>query len=215
VDGVKFYAATPGAGTRVVPEAAMAAGVKEAHRRGKPVFAHPSTATALMAAVRAGVDVIVHTTPQSGPWDPATVAAMKQANFSLVPTLKLWRYELRHERTSLGDRFVETAVGQLRAWNEAGGTVQFGTDVGYMSEYDTAEEFELMARAGMSPRQVLASLTTAPAERFGASKELGRIATGMLADLTILRGDIAKDLRAFTAVAYTIRDGRLIFRDRR
>ena len=117
--------------------------------------------------MRAGVEVIVHTTPQSGPWDAATVAAMKQANVALVPTLKLWRYELRHERTSLADRFVDTAVGQLRAWIEAGGTVLFGTDVGYMSEYDTAEEFDLMARAGMTPRQILASLTTAPAERSG------------------------------------------------
>jgi imidazolonepropionase-like amidohydrolase len=214
VDGVKFYAATPGAGTRVVPEEAMAAGVTEAHRRGKPVFSHPSTATGLLASVRAGVDVIAHTTPQSGPWDAATVAAMQQAKVALVPTLKLWRYELRHERASVQDRFVDTAVGQLRLWNEAGGAVLFGTDVGYMSEYDPTEEFDLLARAGLTPRQILASLTTAPAERFGAARDLGRIATGTLADLTVLRGAIATDARAFARVAYTVRDGRVIYRDR-
>jgi len=214
VDGLKFYAATPGVGSRVVPESAMAAGVKEAHSRGKVVFAHPSTAPALLASVRAGVDVISHTTPQSGPWDAATIARMRQANVAVIPTLKLWNYELRHERASLQDRFVDTAVDQLRAWNAAGGVVLFGTDVGYMSEYDTADEFALMSRAGMTTRQILASLTTSPAERFGASRELGRIATGMLADLTVLRGDPSKDARGFAMVAYTIRDGRIIYRDR-
>lgn len=213
VDGVKFYAATPGAGTRVVPESAIAAGVSEVHSRGKLVFAHPSTGTALLASVRAGVDVISHTTPQSGPWDAATIAAMKQANVALIPTLKLWLYEFRHERASLQSRFVDTAVGQLRAWNEAGGIVLFGTDVGYTSEYDTTEEFRLMSRAGMTTRQMLASLTTAPAERFGSSRELGRIAVGMLADLTVLRGEPLKDARDFARVAYTIRDGRIIYRD--
>jgi imidazolonepropionase-like amidohydrolase len=214
VDGLKFYAATPGVGSRVVPESAMAAGVKEAHSRGKVVFAHPSTAPALLASVRAGVDVISHTTPQSGPWDAATIARMRQANVAVIPTLKLWNYELRHVRASLQDRFVDTAVDQLRAWNAAGGVVLFGTDVGYMSEYDTADEFALMSRAGMTTRQILASLTTSPAERFGASRELGRIATGMLADLTVLRGDPSKDARGFAMVAYTIRDGRIIYRDK-
>ena len=213
VDGLKFYAATPGASSRLVPEAAMAAGVAEAHGRGKLVFSHPSSVAGLLASVHAGVDVIGHTTPQSGPWDSATIVAMKAAGVALIPTLKLWTYEFRHERASLENRFVETAVGQLRGWNEARGVVLFGTDVGYMSDYDTLEEFVLMARAGMTTRQILASLTTSPAERFGASKEFGRIAAGMVGDLTVLRGDPSADVRAFAAVAYTIRDGRVIYRD--
>jgi hypothetical protein len=88
---------------------------------------------------------------------------------ALIPTLKLWIYELRHERVTLQDRFVDTAVGQLRAWNAAGGAVLFGTDVGSMSDYDTDDEFALMARAGMTTRQTIASLTTPPAKRFGAT----------------------------------------------
>lgn len=215
VDGLKFYAATPGAGTRVVPEDAMAAGVKLAHARGKPVFAHPSTGAGLLASVRAGVDILTHTTPQSGPWDAATVAAMTQANVALIPTLKLWSYEIRHDRASLADRFEDTAVGQLRAFNAAGGSVLFGTDVGYMSDYETATEFALMASAGMDWRQILASLTTSPASRFGASRELGRVAPGLLADLAVLRGDPSADIRSFSDVAYTIRDGRIIYGDRR
>jgi len=84
-----------------------------------------------------------------------------------------------------------------------------------MSDYDTAEEFVLMGRAGMTTRQILAALTTSPAQRFGASRDVGRIVSGMLADLTVLRGDPSKDVRAFAAVAYTIRDGRVLFGDTR
>jgi imidazolonepropionase-like amidohydrolase len=165
-----------------------------------------------MAAVRAGVDVLAHTTPQSGPWDETVLAAMKQAGVALIPTLTISRYELRHERVSIADGFEETAIGQLRAWRRAGGVVLFGTDVGYMTEYDPTEEYALMSKAEMTFPQILASLTTAPAERFGASKALGRIASGLAADLTVLRNDPSKDIRALATVQYTIRDGKFIYR---
>jgi imidazolonepropionase-like amidohydrolase len=210
-DGLKLYAVTIGRNGVALPEIAIQALVKEAHTRGKPVFAHPTTGTGLMASVRAGVDVLAHTTPQSGPWDESIVAAMKQAGVALIPTLKLWRYELRHERISVADGFEETAVGQLQAWLRAGGVVLFGTDVGYMADYDPTQEYVLMAKAGMSYSQILASLTTAPAERFGASKQLGQIAIGYTADLTILRNDPSKDIRALATVQHTMRDGKFIY----
>lgn len=214
-DGLKLYAVTPGRNGVAMPDGVIRALVNEGHSRGKPVFAHPTSAAGLMASVQAGVDVLAHTTPQSGPWDESILAAMRQARVALIPTLTLWRYELRHEGISLADGLEEIAVGQLRAWVRAGGEVLFGTDVGYMTEYDPTEEYALMAKAGMTFRQILASLTTAPAERFGASKQLGRIVPGLAADLTILRNDLSKDIQAFAAVEYTIRDGKVIYRSSR
>lgn len=168
-----------------------------------------------MAAVRAGVDVLAYPTPQSGPWTKDVLDAMKQARIALIPTLSLWRYELRHEPVSLADGFEETAIGQLRAWVRAGGVVLFGTDVGYMTEYDPTEEYALMAKAGMSFQEILMSLTTAPAERFAASKQFGRIAPGLVADLTVLRSDPSKHIRALADVGYTVREERLIYRSSR
>jgi imidazolonepropionase-like amidohydrolase len=103
-------------------------------------------------------------------------------------------------------------VAQLSAWLASGGEVLFGTDVGYMNDYDPGDEYALMAEAGMSPTQILASLTTTPAAKFGDSGRLGRIAPGFVADLVILSEDPLSDVRAFAAVAYTIRDGRVIYR---
>jgi imidazolonepropionase-like amidohydrolase len=92
----------------------------------------------------------------------------------------------------------------------SGGTVLFGSDLG-AADYDPTEEYTAMAEAGMSFRQILASLTTAPAERFGFTK-LGRIAPGSTADLTVLRSDPSKDIRALATVEYTLRDGKIIYR---
>jgi imidazolonepropionase-like amidohydrolase len=211
-DGLKIYVAFPGRDGGVVPDTVIEALVKEGHSRGKPVFVHPTTTEGLMASVRAGVDVLAHTTPQSGPWNASVLTAMSQARVALIPTLSFWRYQLRHERISAADAVEETAIAQLRSWVGAGGVVLFGTDLGWVTVYDPTGEYVLMARAGMTFPQILASLTTAPAERFGVSDRLGRIAPGLAADLTILRSDPSKDIRALAAVDYTIRDGKVIYR---
>lgn len=213
-DGIKLYAATWAPPIVALPENVIRAAVDNAHRRGKPAFAHPSNREGLLAAVRGGVDVLVHTAPQAGPWDETILKTMKESGVALIPTLKLWNYELRHDRKSSRERFAAMGVAQLRAWVAADGEVLFGTDVGYMDDYDPADEYTLMSEAGMSVSQILASLTTAPAARFGESKRLGRIAPGMLADLVVLGDDPARDVRAFAAVRYTLRAGKVIYADR-
>jgi imidazolonepropionase-like amidohydrolase len=214
-DGLKLFAAAQFPPYATLPGDAIRAAVEEAHRRNKPVFVHPTSRDGLLAAVGGGVDVVGHTTPQSGPWDDAVLAAMQQAKVALIPTLKVWKYLLRHERASLGDGSARTSTGQLRAWVASGGVVLFGTDVGGIDDYDPSDEYALMAEAGMTFRQILASLTTEPTGKFGDSGRLGRIAPGLAADLVVLNGDPSRDVRAFAAVRYTIRGGKLIYRGAR
>jgi imidazolonepropionase-like amidohydrolase len=195
----------------VLSESAIAAAAQEAHSRGKLVFAHPHTREGLLNAVHGGADVIVHTIPNAGVLDDSMLTPMRKAGVSVIPTLKLWRYEMRNDRTAQREQFVAAGVAQLRTWVASAGVVLFGTDAGYMDDYDTSEEFALMGEAGMSFRQILASLTTAPAERFGESARLGRLAPGFLADMVVLDEDPSKDVRAFAGVRYTIREGRVIY----
>jgi imidazolonepropionase-like amidohydrolase len=211
VDGIKVYATSLGQPPAVLSEAEIAAAAHEAHRRGKLVLAHPHTREGLLNAVDGGADIIVHTIPNAGVLDDSMLVPMKKAGVSVVPTLKLWRHELRNDRTSQREQFVASGVAQLRTWVASRGVVLFGTDVGYMDDYDTSEEFALMGEAGMSFRQILASLTTTPAERFGESTRLGRIAPGFMADIVVLDEDPSKDVRAFASVRYTVREGRLIY----
>jgi imidazolonepropionase-like amidohydrolase len=193
VDGIKLFASTPRGVP--LPAGSLEAAVDEAHRAGKPVFVHPNSAADVVAALRAGVDVIAHTTPRSGAWDMAPNGA------ALTPTLNLWKFFLRHDRASVQTQMVDAAVEQLRAWIGAGGTVLFGTDLGAV-DADPSEEYALMAAAGMSFREILASLTTAPAARFGGS---GRIAAGHPADVVVFDRDLAN-------VRYTLRGGEIVFR---
>ena len=211
VDGIKVHLQPPPPPGPPFPEGAIQAAVVDAHRAGKPVFVHPHSGADVLAAVRAGVDVIAHTTPRSGPWDGTILTAMKERRVALIPTLTVWKHLLRHDRMSAQEQSVNTTIGQLRAWLASGGTVLFGNDLGAV-DYDPSEEYTLMAGAGMSFRQILASLTTAPAERFGESQRLGRIAPGFTADLILLGEDPSTNVRALASVRYTIRDGKVIYR---
>jgi imidazolonepropionase-like amidohydrolase len=209
VDAIKLFASSPPG--PALPESTFQAAADEVHRAGKPVFVHPNSAADVLTAVRGGVDIIAHTTPHSGPWEESLLAVMKERQVALTPTLTLWKYYARHDRVSAQDQIVSTELGQLRAWIAAGGEVLFGTDLGAV-EYDPTVEYSLMTAAGMSFRQILASLTTAPAKRFGDANKLGRIAPGFQADLVVYREDPSKNIRAMTGVQYTLRAGKMIYR---
>src|SRR3546814_13217423 len=96
--------------------------------------------------------------------------------------------------------------------SDLGGEIWFGTDVGYIDDYDPALEFALLRRAGLSFDQILAALTTAPASRLPGGDARGRVESGMIADLVVLGGDPARDPEAWTQVRYVFRDGRRAFR---
>src|SRR5262245_4277849 len=211
VDGIKLFRSSPRSAS--LPDSVLQAAVNEAHLAGKPVFLHPDSGEDILAAVRSGVDVIAHTTPRTGPWDETILTVMKERKVALIPTLTIWKYYMRHDRISAQEQIANTEIGQVRAWVAAGGKILFGNDLGAV-DYDPTEEYTLMADAGMSFPQILASLTTAPAERFGESKQLGRIASGMEADLVVLKEDPSKDIRALTTVKYTLRSGKIIYRAR-
>ena len=200
----------------VMPVDVVRAAVEVGHRRRKLVFAHPSNSPGARAAIEGGVDVLAHTFPTSldgSPWDRALPAMMKERGMALIPTLKLWPYELKREGlpAELVELVLGNGVAQTRAFAELRGQLLFGTDVGYMIDYDPTEEFVYLQRARLAPAQILAMLTTAPAARFGRANRTGRLAPGFSADVVVLDGDPALDVRAFAKVRVTMRDGRIIY----
>ena len=216
-DALKVYAQTFWDPNLKLSPEVLAAVRAEAHRRKVQVFAHPSNRDGLYNAIDAGVNVLVHTTPQIGAWGGELVAKMKAANIALIPTLKLWRFELLKDKVpeEAIEAFQQRGVEQLREYFSAGGPILFGTDVGYMTDYSTLEEFQKMAQAGMGFGDILASLTTVPAARRGLGASVGRVAAGFDADLVALRADAVKNVSAFADVAYTIKRGRIIYRAER
>ena len=213
-DATKLFLMTPQGGGRYAfmqPDIALAA-ADETHRRGKLVIAHPTDIEGINLAIESGVDILAHTTPGEGKtvWDAALIEQMLAGNMSVIPTLQLIGYEMKRENTEprLVGLAAEDLVEQVRAYSKAGGQILFGTDVGYMTDYDPAEEYRLMARA-LSPMQILVSLTVAPAVRWKEGERRGQVVKGQDADLVVLEADPAADATNFAKVRCTIRGGRV------
>jgi imidazolonepropionase-like amidohydrolase len=213
-DGIKIFAgAITAQGVLPMPIDIAKAIVAEAHRAGKPVFAHPSNEEGIDVALQSGVDVLAHTAPMSGQWNSAFVQKLIQSHLALIPTLTLFDVEAKKANVSPeeNETWIRLAVDELKAFSDAGGQVLFGTDVGYTDHFDTALEYTLMSRAGMNFQQILAALTTNPATRFGYANHSGRIAKGMDADLVVLDGDPATDVTVLSRIRNVIREGKLTY----
>jgi len=208
-DGIKLFTGAFMGGQPVVnmdPAIAKAA-VEVAHAQGRPVFAHPQNKTGVETVIAAGVDVLAHTVPAEGGYTPEQLERFKSQRIALIPTLSLFTTVVLDPGVT--SRLVNATVGQLKQFSENGGPVLFGTDVGFIKLYDTTREYELMHRV-LTERQVLASLTTNPAQYFKVAKK-GRVEKGFDADVVVLDGDPTADVRNLAKVAYTIRAGTVIY----
>ena len=182
-----------------IPVAQAAA--EEAHRHGQLVFAHTSNLEGTRVAVASGVDVLAHAPEETAGIDDSFLRQMVAQHMTMIPTLKLF---------SRDDNIAQIRA-EVNRFHSLGGRLVYGTDTGFLTDYDQAEEFRQLAQSGLSFREILAMLTTAPAELFHTSS--GNVRLGSPADLTILATDPASgDPVAFTKVLYTIRAGRVIFR---
>lgn len=216
-DGTKLFLVTPQGDNnppkRMPPDIASAA-VAETHRRAQLVFAHPTDIQGIQQALDARVDILAH--PPLGapvPWPESLMKQVRDAGMSMIPTLKLLEFELakEHVPAPTAERLVNESAAELGKFAALGGQVLFGTDVGYMTDYDPVREYELMTTAGLTPMQILASLTTTPAARWTELSRRGRIAAGLDADIVVLDADPADSPRNFAAVRCVIRSGKVIY----
>jgi imidazolonepropionase-like amidohydrolase len=212
LDGIKLFTGSYKGEDKPVVNMDVAvakAAVDVAHAQGKPVFAHPQNKTGVDTVIAAGVDVMAHTAPSPGytQYTQEQLARFKSQGTALIPTLSLYTTVVLDPNVTA--QIIALTVNQLRQFAENGGVVLFGTDIGFIKIYDTTLEYELMHRA-LSERQVLASLTTNPAQYFKAAKK-GRVEIGFDGDLVVLDGDPMADVRNLAKVAYTIRAGQIIY----
>ena len=163
LDGMKlFTGAFMGDKPVVNMDASLVKAVVEvAHARGKPVFAHPQNRTGVDNAIAGGVDILAHTVPSSAfHYTTRKLARFKSQRTALVPTLTLWTTIVKDPTVTA--QVVQAGVDQLKTFSSNGGPVLFGTDVGFVTIYDTSLEFEFMHRA-LVARELLAAVTTNPA----------------------------------------------------
>jgi len=203
-DFVKLFTGSWASPEAVVPmpEPIARAAVTAAHANHRLVFSHPSNLAGVQVAIDSGVDVLAHTPDDTRGIDDAVLQKMVARHMAMIPTLKLFS----------GSRHIAEIRQTVRRFHELGGELMFGTDTGYLTDYDMSEEFRQLGEAGLDMRDILRMLTENPARRFGVQRKQGQVAPGMIADLTVLQSDPSADLTAFLRVRYTIRGGHVIYR---
>jgi len=215
-DALKLFTGTfLGVGNiAIMPVDFVTAAAEQAHQRDKLAIAHPQSLEGVRAALAGGVDIVAHTAPGEGPWPPALLDDLINRGIVLIPTMMLWRVELSRQTPPVPapiiDSYEQDALGQIASFASRDGTIMFGTDVGYIDQYDPTEEYRLLAEAGLTYDQVLASLTTNPARVWG-NPAAGTLKVGNPGDVVLLADDPRADVRNFARVELLVRGGRIVF----
>lgn len=151
---------------------ALAAAAARAHEYGLPVASHALSDEYAARAALAGADVLAHT--PTSPLAPATLDVWSKR--AVISTLR-----------AFGGGGA--AIANLSALHAAGARVLYGTDYGNSTVAGIdGGELALLATAGLSPAEILAAGTSAPAEFWGLD-ELGAIAPGKQASILVLDSD--------------------------
>ena len=207
-DGIKIFAnSIEQNGILTMPLDLAKAIVDEAHRAGKPVFAHVSNNQGIEVAVQSGVDILAHTTPSDDLWSSPFAERLTAAHMALTPTLTLWDVEARKGNPSSDqiEKGMSRAAQQLKTFSQARGQAFVEATCRFVPGAVRPLRLHRAERHSTDP------LRSEGAQRFGYSNRSGRIAQGMNADLVVLNGDPAQSTSAFSRVRYTIRDGKVIY----
>ena len=162
-----------------------------AHELELPVTVHAQGSGQVERALGAGVDEMAHT-----PWTERLTDDLIQAAASRMRWLStLDIHGFGHDSEGL-----RIAMDNLSRFHRAGGTVQYGTDLGNgpIPSGIHTRELRLLHEAGLGTEEVLQSLVRAPIE------------AGAPADLLVLADSPLGDLDAFDDCRVVIRDGEVV-----
>lgn len=184
--------------------------VATAQSAGRPTVAHASTAEGMRRAILGGVETIEH--GDNG--TPEIWKLMVERNVYLCATLaagdavsqyKGWKKGIEEEP----ERVKKKKISFKQAL-DAGVKICFGGDVGVFAHGDNARELEMMVEYSMTPTEALKSATSVNADAFHVNSEVGRIKSGLLADIVVVEGNPTQQISDIRKVKLVMKDGKLI-----
>ncbi len=181
--------------------------VEVAGSSGRPVVAHASTPEGIRRAALAGVSTIEHGDDAT----PEVYRLMKKNNVAFCPTLAagdaISQYRGWKKGTDAEPERIKAKRKSFADALKADVTIVMGGDVGVCTHGDNAREMEILVDYGMKPIEVLQSATSVNADVFKINDTVGRIKTGLLADIIAVSGDPSKSISDVRNVKLVMKGG--------
>jgi imidazolonepropionase-like amidohydrolase len=184
--------------------------VDTAAQLGMPVAVHTGGAEACKQAIRAGVRSLEHVYLM----DEESLQMAEDAAVFVVPTMQMNQEDLRRfdagEVSGLPARKLhrdhDEVLAAQRRVAASNVKIAYGTDCGMIPFDHGIDEFQAMARAGVTPERALRAATGVAAELLGRD-DLGVLEVGRCADIVAMPGDPTTDVRATTRVDFVMSRG--------
>ncbi|MGQ0714405.1 MAG: amidohydrolase family protein [Gemmatimonadaceae bacterium] len=150
------------------------------------------------------------------PFVPGRLSNDERTWSMMAPPLREAYLNLRRRidsaRTSpFTEEVFRNALAFERAFVQGGGLLAAGVDPtgagGALAGFGDQRNYELLIEAGFTPAQVVQIMTLNGAKILGVDERLGTIEAGKIADLVVLRGDLAANPTVIREVTTVFKDG--------
>jgi imidazolonepropionase-like amidohydrolase len=190
--------------------------VDEAHRQGLPVTVHAHSTRSIADAAAAGVDGIEHATFMTADGVDAPGALIRAIAAQQIAVG--WTVGLDPDHAGTVPPQIASRMAALgatrRRLHESAAMLVAGSDAGVSpaKPHDALRYApEDLARAGLSPAEILRAMTSRAAQACGLGHRKGRIAPGFDADVLAVDGNPLDDPAAIRRLRAVYAGGRAIY----
>lgn len=188
--------------------------VEEAHKLGRKVAAHASTAEGIRNAVSAGVDSIEH----GHSADQKDLELMKEKGVFLVPTVGVVDAMLAQRADQLTpkqrkgfDQWLQEIQYSVQRAQALGIKIASGSDASSPERQGkNADELVALTKRGLAPIDAIRAATTTAAELLGWQDRAGTVEAGKFADLVAVQGDPLTDITVLKQVRFVMKGGMVV-----